>query len=219
MPYIYKITNQINNKCYIGKTMKINPYERWKEHQREKDKPSEQHRAIYCALNKYKIENFTFEIIEEVSQQELNAKEQYYIQHYNSFHNGYNETLGGDGTAYLELPEQDICQYYLKCLSIQDTADFFNHDWDTIKQVLYKYKIPLLQSGEWSKINQGNAVVQIDKNTNEIIKIFSTVGEADKATGGSKHIGSVCQGKRKTAAGYKWKYVTDIIAEQEKIRC
>ena len=214
MPYIYKITNQINNKCYIGKTMKINPLERWKEHQRDMKKEDEQHRAIYRALNKYGIDNFIFEIIEETTAELLNKKERYYIQYFDSFHNGYNETLGGDGTTYLELPEEEICKFYLEHLSIQKTAQYFQHDRETIQQILYKYNIPTLSSGQIAKINQGNSVAQIDKNTNKIIHIFATVGEADQATGGSKHIGSVCQGKRKTAAGYKWKYVKDIITSR-----
>ena len=48
----------------------------------------------------------------------------------------------------------------------------------------------------------------IDKQTNEPIKIFSSVREASKALTGSidgnGHIGQVCRGKRKTAYGYKW---------------
>lgn len=54
------------------------------------------------------------------------------------------------------------------------------------------------------------AVAQIDPKTNEIIKIFPSVAEAERATGNSKHIGSVCKGKRNTAKGFKWKYVADM---------
>ena len=51
---------------------------------------------------------------------------------------------------------------------------------------------------------------EIYKSGNEIIKIFPSVAEAERATGNSKHIGSVCKGKRNTAKGFKWKYVADM---------
>jgi hypothetical protein len=50
-------------------------------------------------------------------------------------------------------------------------------------------------------------VLQIDKNTNDIIQEFSSLKEASKMTGiASSTICNVCKGKGKTAGGYKWKY-------------
>lgn len=46
-------------------------------------------------MNKYGISNFTFEIIEECDKQSLNEREIYWIEYYDSFHNGYNMTIGG----------------------------------------------------------------------------------------------------------------------------
>ena len=60
MPYIYKITNIINQKSYIGKTTHNDPNQRWKEHQRERLQERSAQRALYRALNKYGVENFTF---------------------------------------------------------------------------------------------------------------------------------------------------------------
>ena len=75
---IYKITNLINNKIYIGKSVCIerrfaqhkSPYE-W---QRQKDSP------LYQAFQKYNINNFKFEILEECLESELDKKEQEYIK-------------------------------------------------------------------------------------------------------------------------------------------
>ena len=53
-------------------------------------------------------------------------------------------------------------------------------------------------------------VVQIDKDTNMIIKIFESARAAEDELKISRHINSVCLGKRKTAGGYKWKYLSDI---------
>lgn len=203
MAYIYKIENQINHKVYIGKT-EYDPQKRWKQHQNESQKIRSQNRALYRAINKYGIENFIFEVIKETSSP--NEDEIKTIIEYDSFHNGYNETLGGDGRAYLELPEQEICRFYLKRKSIKATAEYFKHDRLTIKKILYKNNIVIESNSALKK-----SVAKIDKNTGEVLEIYSSVSEAEKlneSTGG--HIGQVCLGKRKTAGGFKWKYCSDI---------
>lgn len=89
---IYKITNKINGKSYIGQSNNIK--RRWMEHKKyryAKDK------ALYKAFEKYGLENFTFDIIEECSLKELDNREIYYIEKFNSYKDGYNETLGGQG--------------------------------------------------------------------------------------------------------------------------
>lgn len=92
MGYIYKITNLINNKIYIGQTIR-DVQIRWKEHLRSKDEA-----PIHKAIRKYGKEAFKIEIIEECENILLNEREQYYINKFNSYngHIGYNATLGGD---------------------------------------------------------------------------------------------------------------------------
>lgn len=100
MKGIYKITNKINNKCYIGKSSDID--RRWKDHQRLafSSGHKEYNKVLYQAFRKYGLENFNFEIIEEIEdnyESLSNEKEKYWIQFYNSYQTGYNESLGGDG--------------------------------------------------------------------------------------------------------------------------
>lgn len=96
MGYIYKITNLINQKSYIGLTHRT-PELRWKEHiditYGEKGRRHHLHNAIL----KYGLENFEFKILEEVSEDELNNREKYWIKYYDTYDNGYNETYGGEG--------------------------------------------------------------------------------------------------------------------------
>ena len=63
---IYKITNKINNKCYIGQTIKT-AEERWKEHKRNININHSNciNKTLYKAMRKYGIENFTFEVIQD----------------------------------------------------------------------------------------------------------------------------------------------------------
>ena len=92
---IYKITNIINEKVYIGQS--INILRRWNEHIRELNKNLHVNKYLQSSWNKYGEENFKFEIVEECKIEELNEKEVYYINKYNSYRNGYNGTIGGDG--------------------------------------------------------------------------------------------------------------------------
>lgn len=87
---IYKIENLINHKVYIGQSSNIE--RRWSKHKSVQEKHS-----IHLAFDKYGIENFSFEVIEECPIEKLDEREIYWIDKYDSYNNGYNETLGGSG--------------------------------------------------------------------------------------------------------------------------
>lgn len=96
MGYIYKITNTINNKIYIGQTSKTIE-ERFKAHISK----AKQHinRYLYDAMNHYGYENFIIEQIEQCNNDLLNEREMYWIKKYQSNNSqiGYNMTEGGEG--------------------------------------------------------------------------------------------------------------------------
>ena len=87
---VYKITNLINHKLYIGIT-KRNPKIRFNEHFSNKNE------LLYKAKEKYGKENFSLEIIEKnIPEDNIDEKERYYIKLYNSLTpNGYNLSIGG----------------------------------------------------------------------------------------------------------------------------
>lgn len=88
---IYKITNIINNHCYIGQSRDIKT--RWKNHKIVAyDSNNNQYEyPLYRAFRKYGIESFQFEILEECNIDELNTQEQFWIQYYKP---EYNQTIG-----------------------------------------------------------------------------------------------------------------------------
>lgn len=96
MGYIYKITNNINNKVYIGQT-KNSVNRRWTEHKRDSKKNNNDF-VLYRAMRKYGFDNFIVETIEfDVPLDKLNEREVYWIKFYDSFNSekGYNLTSGG----------------------------------------------------------------------------------------------------------------------------
>lgn len=91
---IYKITNLINGKNYIGQSISIE--RRFREHKRRwKEKTS--NTPFYQAIRKYGIENFSFEIVEECPKENLDSRESYWIKHLESmiYQKGYNVLEGG----------------------------------------------------------------------------------------------------------------------------
>jgi len=107
--YIYKITNRINNKVYIGQTNNIR--NRWNEHKRNgSSKELGNNYKLYNAMNKYGINIFDFEIIEGPITN-YNEREKYWISFYNSFTNGYNMTIGGEDPPILKGENSCLCKY------------------------------------------------------------------------------------------------------------
>ena len=214
MAYIYKITNDINNKIYIGKT-NFSIEKRWKEHLKTYKRESIEKRPLYNAMNKYGIEHFHIEQIEETDNPE--EREKYWIEYYGSFKNGYNATIGGDGKPYIDYDL--VVATYKELKSIIDTAKKLNICEDSVKNILESKKEKIYSSEEVIKNKYGKSVNMFDLKDN-YIQTFSSLREAGqflidnnlskcKLSTIRQHISEVCKGKRKTAAKFKWKFVDE----------
>lgn len=206
MPYIYKITNDINQKIYIGKTLRTIS-ERWNEHLKDYQKASCEIRPLYRAMNKYGVEHFKIEEVEKCEVDVLSDREVYWIEFYESFKNGYNATKGGDGKPYLDYSL--ILKLYQNDYNCSDIAKITGYSQTSIRKVLNNNDIlkeeRLKHCGQW----QNKIIQMIDKNTGEVLQIFPKIIDAYKFLGKAKssHIQEVCQGKRKSAYGYKWAFL------------
>ena len=98
---IYKIINLTNKKVYIGQSKSI--FERWQEHKRDLNNNTHGNPHLQNAWNKYGKEYFEFGIVEECSMNQLNEKEIYWIDYYNSMNSkfGYNKTSGGGANTII----------------------------------------------------------------------------------------------------------------------
>lgn len=204
MPYIYKITNTINNKVYIGKTTKT-VLERWQEHKNEYTRTRSNKRPLYDAMRKYGIDNFSIEEIEECTIKELSEKEQYWISVYDSYHNGYNATKGGDGIILVDY--DIIYKLYQKGYGIKEIMNITGCCNKTIEKILNIYGIfkeDRIKNGI-SKISK--PVARMDKKTHTILEIFPSAAAADRKYSSGKHVADVCNKKRKSAGGFYWEYI------------
>lgn len=191
---IYKITNLINGKIYIGQTTKT-LQERFEHHVWMALNGSKflLHRAIY----KYGKNNFNIAIIGEAySKDELDDKEILWIKYYNSCikfpnSNGYNMTFGGDG-----FDKGIYHPKYGKPVS-KETRD----------------KISKSMTGKMVGESHPTAkpVLQFSLDGKFLHEYPSATEGAKAINGGNKNITSCCRGLRNSAYGYVWIYKDDYI--------
>lgn len=146
MGYIYKITNKKNFKSYVGKTSR-NLETRFNEHKNKVKLHNFKNSYLYNVMYQEGIDNFTFEEIEFIeNNDELNERERYWIEYYHTYVgdekcHGYNLTPGGDGNS---LPQNiiDIIEnlYFVKEYSISEISEELNISHSTIYHRLVNYK-------------------------------------------------------------------------------
>ena len=139
--YIYKFTNLLNNKVYIGK------------HKYDKPELDKKYLTsgvlINKSIHKYGIQNVTHELIctcEDLT--ELNQKEIFYINYFNSFYpNGYNLTKGGDGIS--EPTPEIIEKNRLAHIGVKQSDETKRRKSESLKKVIH--------TKDWiDKISQSN---------------------------------------------------------------
>ena len=124
---IYKITNCINQKVYIGKS--INIKDRWTYHKSPSHWKNSK-KSLYLAFQKYGLQNFTFEIIEEIrsdNKKLMNERECFWIKYYDSYYNGYNQTKGGDGDISDNrfVTEQDVIDIRTRKIAYESPMEVY----------------------------------------------------------------------------------------------
>ena len=172
MGFIYKVTNKINGKVYIGQSIFV-PEKRLKEHFRDARSAKYSSRPFYNAINKYGTDNFFIETIEEVDNDKLNEREKYWIRYYNSFIHfenaaGYNATLGGDST--LTKDYEAIAMNYQITGSKQQTATNMGCCVETVRRALESLKIKTINQ------DAGRSIQRIDINGN--IQCYDSIRQA-----------------------------------------
>jgi hypothetical protein len=211
MAYIYLITNNVNNKVYVGKTEE-SIQKRFQEHCADSKKERNKNRPLYRAMNKYGVENFTISLLEETSQPEI--REEFWIEQKQSYHNGYNATRGGDGKKYLDYDL--IYNTYCDLQNISKVAETLGISNDTVSAVI-KQRGLAKTSQEVARDTYGKEFKMYSLE-GELEQTFKTVHDAarylqqngitptPKVTGIIVHLTACANGKRKTAYKKIWRW-------------
>lgn len=215
---IYKITNKINGKSYIGQSIHIE--KRWKEHK------SMQHyddykTTLYSAFRKYGIENFTFKVLVQCGKEDLDDLEKYYIKKYDTFKNGYNMNRGGQKCNPTHSKEQHR-KIGLKHKGKRNSKETRNKISQSLKLYYSKYGVSeekrrkisetsknrkmSLEAKEKISNKVSKKIYQYDLQGN-LINSYKNAREANKMTNiNYANISSCCNGKRNKAGNYYWSF-------------
>lgn len=187
---IYGITNLINDKKYIGQSIDI--YKRWKDHIDALEENKHYNVHLQRSWNLYGKENFHFSILEECPVEELNQKEMFYVDKFDAYYNGYNQTLGGDGSVGYQHSETIIEK--MKQIQSERFKDIKNRE-------------RMCEAHDF----ESKPIYQIDFNGN-IVQEWSSVNWAAKML--NLNAIAICNAlkrrqRKKTYNGYIWIYVDE----------
>ena len=149
---------------------------RFKEHIKDSKNRSKEKRPLYDAMNKYGVENFSIEQIEQVKNDEIaSEREQFWIEKLRTYIgfsdcNGYNATLGGDSKRYYNYTE--IAKKYLELKSEKEVCEYFSCDPKVVRKAYAENGIEIALKTNSKKIRR------IDKNGE--IKDYASITDAAK---------------------------------------
>ena len=241
---IYKHTNKINDKCYIGQTCKKPEYRWCKDGSGYKKKQ----KKFWNAIKKYGWDNFTHEILYTgLTIEEANKLERELIQKYNSITNGYNISEGGSNNPpspvravyQLDKDKSIIAEY--SCIADAERAlgASRSHISECCKGTLRKslgfywcyvedyatYEIKT-KSNKVRTASSGNTVYQLDENKIIIAEYPSFLAaqravSSNKRCKGNEAVKECCLGKRISYCGFYWCLAVDYenFIAKGPIRC
>jgi group I intron endonuclease len=229
---VYKFTNKISKKIYIGQSIRLE--KRIKEHKYESFHLLTKNKYFYSAIRKYGWDNFEWEILIQVTEDSwtkklLNFYETYFIGYYNSMYNqnGYNVRLPCYYTEYSEETRAKMSNAKKGKPSGRKGIPHINqrgslhgmygkhHTKETIQKIkeatkgrirskesIAKSRETSLDKGIYRKNSPCKKVICIE--TGEVFECALDARRKYKIK--SSHIGCVCKGKAKTCGGYHWEW-------------
>ena len=222
---VYKHTNKINGKIYIGQTCKV-PQQRWAN-----GEGYQKCTLFYKAIQKYGWDNFEHEIVKkDLTHEEADNEEKFLIACFesNKPDKGYNLTSGGEGAEHSETTKQKMRDNQKGELNT-----FFGrkHSLETIEKMKQAHTgvHPSLETRKkLSESKMGKLNPFFEKDHSEEFKdnlrkrlskkvlcvetgmIFNSAKEAGELLNiDSSCINKCCRGERKTAGGYHWKRIAN----------
>lgn len=220
MPYIYKITNLLNGKVYIGQTIKT-PKQRMTEHIYLANNPQYDRKSkLHAAMRKYGCDNFAIEVVQACSVNQLDELEIYWIEKYDSYSSGYNNTLGGSGG--LKRTTEEFVDLWEAGMTVSAIARHAKADRGTVACHLRSIGITSedieARKNSYMKSISQVPVYQYDLDGNFIAE-YNSIETASMQTGVSVgSIRGVIGNQHPSAGRFQWKrYKVDNIGKCAKM--
>lgn len=211
MGYIYKITNTVNDKLYIGQTI-YTLKDRFRRHFYDAQKSDAK---IYRAMKKHGFENFFISLIEEVDDELLDEREIYWIAHFDSYKHGYNSTIGGLGNACIE--REPIRKLWDEGKSIKEIVSIIGCGRATVRSALKDHASYSIEESNLRGHKDLRTKVAQYTLDGDLVRVFDKISDAAMTFSGIEKgsiISKVCKEERGTAFGYQWRYADEKVEEK-----
>lgn len=217
MGHIYIIKNIVNNKVYIGQTIRTIS-KRWTAHLYLVGKSNKE---LYKDMELYGVHSFFIDELEECKDSELNDREKYYIKLYNSFNNGYNNTLGGSGSSTSNVSDEVLLNIIedIDNTSIKDLCIKYKVSSTLLKQIRAEYG--LVTDININYTNKRHSIIMYDDKFDKAI-LFESKASALRYLGADtrnfyREVGIACQNGN-IAYGHRWQLASDLVYEDKVFR-
>ena len=223
-PGIYRCVNINDGRSYIGQTKSLRI--RKQQHLRLLRDHNHSNTHFQRSWDKHGEYNFDWYTVETCSVEELDELEQYYIDRYEAYSDGYNHTIGGGGTRGYKHSDEFKEQLRQRMIGSNNPMygrtgplnPTFGMDRSGEKGSMYgrHHTDTANEKNRQAHLGRKNAnskpVICVETN-----EFFWSMGEAKRATGcDDTTITRCCRGIKKTCGGYHWRYATESEIEQHK---
>lgn len=225
---IYCIENIVNGKKYIGQSININY--RWKKHISELENSYHFNDYLQKSWNKYGKDSFKFYVLEYCSVEELDKRESYYIELYNTMNrnNGYNLKSGGQngGSILSKMSREKLSNSLIQAFKNPKLRE------QSKKRALEQWSNPEIKkkimgsgNGMYGKHHTEEAKKKISEANKgrknwrrdctpvfcvELNKVFEDATTASKELSiDSSGILKVCRKERQICGGYHWEFINN----------
>lgn len=216
MGFIYKVTNTVDGKMYIGQTSRTIEV-RWKEHLRDAFGRNEKSFfAFHRAIKKYGADVFVVEQVEECDSSKLDERERYWIKYYDTTHGGYNADFGGRSNKGHPIYQYSLDGTFIRGFETSGDAQAFVGCKTIILSSAHPEKI--IAGYLWSRTKVDRLDVKAHPKEKPVhqysingkyIATFNSLKEAAIAVRGRNTgtlIGAACRGAYDTIYGYRWSF-------------
>lgn len=172
---VYKISNSVNDKIYIGSTTRQLGL-RWTEHKKTSKRSN---RPLYKEMREFGVDKFSIEIIEVVDVRDLLDREAFWILQYKSYDIGYNISRTGTSDSKFTIRDvEDIIRLSKYGNTVAEISRIYCCDNNTVASLLRKHGIDYSNNTKNYLLSRCHPITMLSKTDYNMIKTFNSINEA-----------------------------------------